>query len=250
LKSPPDIAPNIVWILRTCCSEWENDHNQWNRIAIHLPPKARINMAILTREKKRILLVEDHEDAWELVEFSLDEYMLFFARDFRGGLCLARQGYFDLYILDNWLPEGSGVELCRLIRKFDPHTPILFYSAAGYTRDIQEALRAGAQAYLIKPINPDELKQAVALLTSVIDETNFEARQAALAAIREAFPLRHMENSERIENANEKRLRSVEKVIRLKAQMAFLAAGGSRGDFARLWPDVFMEVVRSRRDSV
>jgi DNA-binding response OmpR family regulator len=207
-------------------------------------------MASLSREKKRILLVEDHEDAWELVEFSLKEYMFAFARDFKGGLRLARYGYFDLYILDNWLPEGSGVELCRLIREFDPYTPILFYSAAGYTHDIQEALRAGAQAYLIKPVNPDELRQAVALLTSVIDERNFEAKRAGLAAIREECAIRDMENIELIEKAEEKSLRSEEKVIRLKAERAFLAAGGSRGDFARLWPGVYMEEVRSRRDGV
>jgi hypothetical protein len=111
-------------------------------------------------------------------------------------------------------------------------------------------LRAGAQAYLIKPVNPDELRQAVALLTSVIDERNFEAKRAGLAAIREECAIRHTENSERIEKAEEKSLRSEEKVIRLKAERAFLAAGGSRGDFARLWPGVFMEEVRSRRDCV
>jgi DNA-binding response OmpR family regulator len=207
-------------------------------------------MASLSREKKRILLVEDHKDAWELLEFSLEEYNLVFALDFKGGLRLARQGYFDLYILDNWLPEGSGVELCRLIRKFDPYTPILFYSAAGCAHDIQIALRAGAQAYLIKPINPNELRHAVALLTSVVDERNFEARRAGLAAIREECAIRNMENIEQVEKAKEKRQRSREKVIRLKAEMAFLAAGGSRGDFARLWPGVYMEEVRIRRDGV
>jgi two-component system, NarL family, response regulator DevR len=70
--------------------------------------------------------------------------------------------------LDNWLPDGTGVELCRLIREFDPHNPILFYSAAGYARDIEDALSAGAQAYLVKPVSLDELKQAVAQLTSSV----------------------------------------------------------------------------------
>src|SRR5262245_43737541 len=118
------------------------------------------------RKKKRILMVEDQEDSWELAALKLPEYKLTFARDFDEGLRLARQGYFDLYILDNWLPNGSGIGLCRLIREFDPYTPILFYSAAAYERDIQEALRSGAQAYLAKPVKPDDLEQAVVKLTS------------------------------------------------------------------------------------
>jgi DNA-binding response OmpR family regulator len=83
-----------------------------------------MNMGAPNRDRKRILLVEDHLDNWELVEFSLTEYTVICARDFKDGMRLARQRYFDLYILDNWLPDRSGVELCRLIREFDPHTPI------------------------------------------------------------------------------------------------------------------------------
>jgi two-component system OmpR family response regulator len=103
-------------------------------------------MVNFNKQKRRILFVEDHEDNWEIVALKLSEYKFSFARDFDGGLRLARQGYFDLYIMDNWLPDGSGIGLCRAIREFDPHTPILFYSAAAYERDIQEALSSGAQA--------------------------------------------------------------------------------------------------------
>jgi two-component system, OmpR family, manganese sensing response regulator len=120
---------------------------------------------------KRILLVEDYEDSRELATHTLTEYTLTCARNFNEGLRLARQGGFDLYILDNWLPDKSGVELCHAIREFDPQTPILFYSAAAYAKDIQEGLRAGAQAYLVKPVIPEELRQAVARLISAPRET-------------------------------------------------------------------------------
>jgi len=103
-------------------------------------------MASPDREIKRILMVEDHEDDWEMVALKLPEYKLTFAHDFDQGLRLAQRRYFDLYILYNWLPSGSGIGLCRLIRDFDPYTPILFYSAAAYERDIHEALRFGVQA--------------------------------------------------------------------------------------------------------
>src|SRR5262245_16413098 len=141
------------------------------------------------RDRKRILLVEDHEDAWEIAELSLEGYTLIWARDFNEGLRLASQRYFDLYILDNWLPDGSGAELCRLIRKFDPHTPILFYSACAYARDLQAAYIAGAQAYLTKPVRFDDIRQAVARLTSVTPETAFEAQRAERAAILEELAI-------------------------------------------------------------
>ena len=118
------------------------------------------------QNRKRILLVEDHAESRELVEFNLKEYAVICASDFDEGLSLARQQKFDLFILDNWLPDRSGVELCRIIREFDPHTPILFYSSAAYGRDISEAMHAGAQEYLIKPVSFDDFKRAVVQLIS------------------------------------------------------------------------------------
>jgi two-component system copper resistance phosphate regulon response regulator CusR len=117
-------------------------------------------------ERAQILFVEDEEDAQDLVRLTLADYELICARDFDEGRRLAQQRGFDLYILDGWLPDRSGVELCRLIREFDPDTPILFYSAAAYARDIREATRAGAQEYLVKPVAPDDLRQSVAQLLS------------------------------------------------------------------------------------
>jgi DNA-binding response OmpR family regulator len=116
--------------------------------------------------RKRILLVEDEEDAKDLCALTLAEYEITCSSDFDEGLRLARRRDFDLYILDSWLPGKSGVELCRAIREFDPDTPILFYSAAAYERDIREALREGAQAYLTKPASTQIVRQVVARLIS------------------------------------------------------------------------------------
>jgi DNA-binding response OmpR family regulator len=160
------------------------------------------------RERKRILLVDDEVYARELTACILEEYTLIWARGFDEGFRFAHLRYFDLYILDNWLPDGNGAELCRLIREFDPYTPILFCSAAAYTRDIREAMRAGAQEYLVKPVFPDELRQAVARLLSVAREKVFEARKAEIAAVREELAIRQRENAERMEKAKQKRLRA------------------------------------------
>src|SRR5215510_13377340 len=157
------------------------------------------NLCCSDLEKRRILFVEDHKDTQEIVAIKLADLRLIIARDFAEGLRLAQQRYFDLYILDNWLPDGTGIELCRRIRAFDPHTPVLFWSDAIRAEDMREALSAGAQIYLTKPSNLDELKLAVTQLTSVAGERAFEARLAELAAVREELTIRAKENAHRME---------------------------------------------------
>jgi DNA-binding response OmpR family regulator len=207
-------------------------------VFIKLHNLEQLNMVIPSQ--RRILLVEDYEDARDLAALTLSEYTLITARNFSEGLHLARRGYFDLYILDNWLPDRSGVELCRAIREFDPHTPILFYSAAAYERDIEYALRAGAQDYIVKPVISHELREAVSRLISAARKISFDARREEFAAIRQELAIQRMENADLREKAKEMRLRS----IRLKAQIAFLGAGGTRGDFAREWLSLSLEEVR------
>jgi DNA-binding response OmpR family regulator len=74
---------------------------------------------------------------------------------------MAMEQKFDAYLLDNWLPEVAGPELCRQLREFDPNTPVIFYSAAAYITDKQNALEAGAQSYVVKPADPDDLVNAL-----------------------------------------------------------------------------------------
>jgi len=80
----------------------------------------------------------------------------------------ANSGGLALCILDHWLSEGSGIQLCQQIRALDSQMPIMFYSAAGYATDIKSGLDAGAQAYLVKP-DFDKLKPTIDRL---INETS------------------------------------------------------------------------------
>jgi two-component system phosphate regulon response regulator OmpR len=64
---------------------------------------------------------------------------------------IASRERFDLYILDNIFPDGTGLELCRQLRELYPQTPIIFYSGAVFESDREEGLRAGAQEYVAKP---------------------------------------------------------------------------------------------------
>lgn len=114
----------------------------------------------------RVLYIEDHEDTRELVILLLGQksFDVVTGGTIETGIALARTQEFDLYLLDSWLPDGSGLDLCQRIREFDQTTPILFYSAAAYAADHEMALRCGAQAYLIKPSAPSELCRLVAEL--------------------------------------------------------------------------------------
>ena len=114
----------------------------------------------------RVLYVEDHEDTRELVTLVLEQksYEIVTGSTIQNGVELARSQQFDLYLLDSWLPDGSGLELCRKIREFDGYTPILFYSAAVNQTDRELALNSGAQGYLTKPTLNTELCDLVSRL--------------------------------------------------------------------------------------
>jgi len=112
--------------------------------------------------RKRILCVDDHEDTRDMMCALLGEYgyEAVIAASMPHALEFARSGGLALCILDHWMTEGNGIDLCHQIRAFDSDTPIMFYSGAGYRTDIQKGLDAGAQAYLVKP-DFDHLKSTI-----------------------------------------------------------------------------------------
>jgi DNA-binding response OmpR family regulator len=132
-----------------------------------------------TPNAPRVLYIEDHEDTRELVTLVLEQrcFEVVTGSTIETGLALAGSQHFDLYLLDSWLPDGSGLDLCRRIREFDKATPVLFYSAAAYEIDKSQALNSGAQAYVIKPTNPSELCNIV---TTLIESHRREYRRIAV----------------------------------------------------------------------
>jgi CheY-like chemotaxis protein len=116
----------------------------------------------------QILYTEDDADTRELVYFVLtnSDCKVTLADSHEQALTLARTKQFDLYMLDNWMPGCSGIDLCKRLREFDPTTPILFYSGAAYDSDLQAAFASGAQGYLTKPVDNDALVRTVFRLIS------------------------------------------------------------------------------------
>ena len=116
----------------------------------------------------RILYSEDDPDSREIVCLILAKecFEIICPDSSQDVLRIASEQKFDAHLLDSWTPSMSGVELCKRIKEFDAHTPIIFYSAAAFQGDKDEALAAGAQAYVTKPSSVEELVDAIRLAIS------------------------------------------------------------------------------------
>lgn len=115
------------------------------------------------RIEPHILLVDDEPDIRELVQVLLQAagFRVSAVDNAPDALKLAATERFQAMLLDNWMPQATGVELCREIRRFDQSTPILICSGAATLADKEAAVSAGAQGYLVKPFNSSVLIQAV-----------------------------------------------------------------------------------------
>jgi len=168
------------------------------------------------------------------------------------GLQLAKTNPFDLYLLDHWLADGSGVELCRNIRAFDHNTPIVFLSGSVYDSDYQEAMSAGATAYLGKPAELLRLQQTVFSLIRQAEINSLTALTAEISAIRESISdrladleLQSREAGVRTNFAREKLINALagKQELSDNAYFVFTGAGGARAQFERLWPAALDEAI-------
>ena len=107
----------------------------------------------MSQEKCRVLVIDDHEDTSEMLKLLLGEedYEVTIALTGQEALRRATEQEFDLYVLDKHLPDGSGVELCTKLNELTPGIPCIFYTGDAYDFHRQEAMAAGAEAFVAKP---------------------------------------------------------------------------------------------------
>lgn len=100
-----------------------------------------------------MLYVDEHDDSREMLRtlLSISRIDVTAVATAESALSLIHAERFDLYLLDSWLADSDGFELCRLMRESTPETPVLFFSAAAYEADKRRGIEAGASAYLCKP---------------------------------------------------------------------------------------------------
>jgi response regulator RpfG family c-di-GMP phosphodiesterase len=115
------------------------------------------------------------------------------AEDGAGGLARASAGHFDLLLLDLKLPDADGYEVCRRVRESanNPHLKIFIVSGAGDHNELSAALPRGADDYIVKPFEPQQLaakaahalclkdaQDRAALLADQLREANRQLQQS------------------------------------------------------------------------
>ncbi len=114
--------------------------------------------------KLRILVAEDDEVSRELIKFSLSSWVdeLIFAANGEETLRVFQEDpSVDLILMDIKMPKMNGLEATRRIRSFDQNIPIIAQTAYAQLGDREEALAAGCNAYISKPIDVALLKQMI-----------------------------------------------------------------------------------------
>lgn len=114
----------------------------------------------------RILLAEDEENLREAIKLNLEleGFEVDIAENGAKALKKAQGARYNLIILDVMMPEMDGFTVCQKIRLNDTETPILFLTAKDTSQDRVEGLRTGADDYLTKPFNLEELMLRVRVL--------------------------------------------------------------------------------------
>ena len=127
-------------------------------------------------DKSRILYVEDDDTLGFITTENLQRkgYDVVLSKDGESAFKLFRSTTFDICLLDIMLPKLDGFTLARMIRKENEEVPIIFISAKSLTEDKIEGLLLGADDYIVKPFNIEELtlKIEIFLKRSKINKTN------------------------------------------------------------------------------
>lgn len=112
---------------------------------------------------KRVLYVEDQEDMRFLMTLLLEHHGFEVTTAGTAGQAaeLSKQESFDIFLIDNLLPDMSGIELCNALRASGRNTPIIFFSGMEGRSNKEAAFAAGAQAYIVKPAEPDTIVEIV-----------------------------------------------------------------------------------------
>lgn len=108
---------------------------------------------------QNILLVEDDQNFGDVLRSYLEmhEYIVTLAQDGEEGLASFKKGKFDLCIFDVMMPKKDGFTLAKEVRELDKEIPIIFLTAKTMKEDVLEGFKIGADDYISKPFNSEEL---------------------------------------------------------------------------------------------
>lgn len=115
---------------------------------------------------KKLLVVDDDTDIRELLEFDLAQsgYDVDTAIDGADGLQKALMNNYDLILLDVMMPKINGFDVCKNIKNQKPDIPILLLTAKGTIKDKTDGFDSGADDYIVKPFDIQEVLLRVRVL--------------------------------------------------------------------------------------
>ena len=115
-------------------------------------------------ERKSILIIDDEMQLRRSLSLILShsDYQVACAATAREGLQLLQAGSYDLLFLDVKLPDGNGINLLPSILQIAPSMPVLILTAHADPTTATDVARLGAWAYLLKPIDPEDILARVA----------------------------------------------------------------------------------------
>ena len=122
---------------------------------------------------KNILIIDDDERLRELLDEYLTEknYKIYHSDDFNSGKEILEYFIFDLVIVDRMMPSGDGINLVNIIKE-KSNTPIILLTAMGEPENKIEGLKIGADDYLAKPFEPEELFLRIQKLMNLFSDIN------------------------------------------------------------------------------
>ena len=122
---------------------------------------------------KNILIIDDDERLRELLDEYLTEknYKIYHSDDFNSGKEIVEYFIFDLVIVDRMMPSGDGINLVNIIKE-KSNTPIILLTAMGEPENKIEGLKIGADDYLAKPFEPEELYLRIQKLLNLFSDIN------------------------------------------------------------------------------
>jgi DNA-binding response OmpR family regulator len=121
---------------------------------------------IMSDVQKRILIIDDDEEIRELLEFDIASsgYFVDSAKDGLEGLNKALNNSYDLILLDVMMPKMNGFDVCKNIRQAKLSIPILMLTAKGTIGDKTTGFDCGADDYLVKPFDIQEVLLRIRVL--------------------------------------------------------------------------------------
>lgn len=144
---------------------------------------------------QKILLVEDDRNFGDVLRSYLEmhEYDVTLATDGEAGWEVYKKGNFDLCILDVMMPKKDGFTLGREIKEDDKNKPLIFLTAKALKEDVIDGFKIGADDYITKPFNSEELLyrvQAVLKRSAAPAKPEEEQKEFEVGKYHFNFPLR------------------------------------------------------------